>query len=430
MKISGSKFDVWKMVQDLWSLFSRDSLFRNSVYLMLSTGVMAVFGFIFWIITTHYYNSEEIGFATALISITVLISTLSLLGFNSSLIRYLVKSEHPNRMINTAMAAVSLSTAVISVIYLLGIDYFAPAYHVLGENPLYASLFVLFMVAVSLNTLTDSVFVAHRLSKYNLIVYTFFGLTKISLPLLLISLGSYGIFFSYTGAIIVALFLSVYFMMRHFAYRPELLIDGPSARQMLHFSLSNYAVGFISGVPALLSPVLIVNELGAKASAYFYMASTIAALLYIIPNAIAQSLFAEGSFSEQEFASFVKRAVRLIAVFLLPAILVVLVFGNYLLLVFGAEYSQNSFYLLQIMALSSVFLSINNIGSTTLRIRHRMRRLLFFNLLYLSFSMLLFYLLLERGTVGITWALLLGQAFLSGCFLFAYRRRLLDLLVR
>ncbi|MFA7169671.1 MAG: oligosaccharide flippase family protein [Candidatus Paceibacterota bacterium] len=430
MEISKKKLDIIDAIHRLWSLFCSDSLFRNSVYLMLSTGVMAGFGFIFWIIATHFYNSEEIGFATALISVTVLISSLSLFGFNSSLIRYLVQSKRPNQMINTAMTIVTLSTVVLSIIYLFGIEYFSPAFHMLFYKPLYAVLFIIFMIAVSLNTLTDSVFVAHRLSKYNFIVYTFFGFTKTILPFFLLSLGAYGVFFSYTGAVVVAFILSIYFMISRFNYRPAFAIDYESARQMVSFSLSNYLVGFIFSLPAALAPILIVNELGATDSAYFYMASTIAALLYIIPTAITQSLFAEGAYSEKDFISFVKKATKFIVLFLLPAILVVFLLGKYILLVFGEEYSINSYYLLQIMAISSVFLAINLIGATILRIRHRMMQFLIINIIYLIFTVFLFYLLMPvYGTVGVAWALLGGQAFMSACFAILFSKKLIRLFV-
>jgi len=427
MKIRGKNLSPTEMAKDAWSLFCRDSLFRNSVYLMLSTGVMSGFGFIFWIISTHFYDSEEIGFATALISVTVVISSWSLFGLNSGLLRYLAQSSEPNKLINTAMVTVSITTILASIIYLAGIDYFSPAFHMLVEEPVYAILFVIFMVAVSLNTLTDSVFTANRLAKYNLIVYTFFGLTKIALPLFLIGLGAYGIFFSYTGAVIVSLALSIFFMVRKFGYRVQLMIDKDFAKKMVNFSMPTYAASFIASLPGFIAPIIIVNDLGAKESAYFYMASTIAQLIYIIPQGITQSLFAEGSYQEQDFAAFVKRAIRFIIIFLVPAIAATFLFGRFILLIFGAEYSQNSFDLLVIMALTSVFLAVCLIGATIMKIKHQMKQYIGISIVYAIVTMTLIYALMPGfGTAGIAWALLFGQAFMGICFMIFYRRRLLQ----
>jgi len=425
MKIKGKNLSPVQMAKELWSLFSSDSLFRNSVYIMLSTGVMAGFGFIFWVITTHFYNSDEIGFATTLISVTVVISSWSLFGLNSALVRYLAQSRNANQVINTAMTVVAITTAAASVIYLLGIDYFTPKYHMLVENPLYAVLFVIFMIVVSLNSLTDSVFVAYRLAKYNLIVYTFFGLTKIALPLFLISLGAYGIFFSYTGAVIVSLFLSIFFMARKFDYHLQPVIERDFVKQASHFSLASYGAGIVASLPGFLVPIFIFNEIGEKDAAYFNIASTITALIYIIPQAITQSLFAEGSFQEKDFAVFVKKAIKLIIELLVPAILAVFIFGKYILLIFGKEYSTNSYQLLQIMSLTSIFLAIALIGSTIMKIKHQMKEFILIHIVYCVATVGILYVLAPLyGTPGIAWALLGGQAFLSFCFIIFYRKQL------
>jgi O-antigen/teichoic acid export membrane protein len=431
MKIRGKNLGPVAMAKEFWALFCDDSLFRNSIYLMMSTGVMSGLGFVFWVITTRYYDSEEVGFATALISITVTISSWSLFGLNSALVRYLAQSPRPNRVINTSLLIVSGTTIAASALYLLGIDYFSPAFHMLAANPFYAFLFVLFMIAVSLNSLTDSVFIAHRLSKYNLIVYTFFGLTKIILPLFLISLGGYGVFFSYSGAVLVSLALSIYFMVKKFDYRPQLVFERDFTKQAARFSMATYTAGFISGLPGYLAPIFILNEFGAKNSAYFYMASTIANLLNIIPQAISQSLFAEGSFKEDDFAVFAKKAVRYIGIFLIPAVLLIFIFGKYVLLIFGEEYSQNSYQMLQILAIMSLFLAIVAIGSIIMKIKHQMKAYIGVNAVYFLFTVALFYVLTPfYGTMGIVWGLLGGEVFLSLCFIFIYRKHLLRLFVR
>src|ERR1044072_2454016 len=153
---------IRSLLKEVTRRFKNDSLFRNSMFLMMSTAIMSFFGFIFWVIAARAYSPSQIGFATALISVTVLLSSLSLLGFNTALVRYLPKHKKPHNTINTAIIFTSLATLIISAVYLLGIHHFAPAFHDLTDNIGYAALFLIFMVMVTLNTLTDSVFVAYR----------------------------------------------------------------------------------------------------------------------------------------------------------------------------------------------------------------------------------------------------------------------------
>jgi len=50
---------------------------------MLSTGVMAVFGFFFWIINARLYSSEQVGIVATLISIMTLITNFSILALET-----------------------------------------------------------------------------------------------------------------------------------------------------------------------------------------------------------------------------------------------------------------------------------------------------------------------------------------------------------
>jgi O-antigen/teichoic acid export membrane protein len=82
---------------------------------MLSTGVMAVFGFFFWMINARLYSAEQVGIGTTLISIMTLISSFSLLGLGNSLIKYLPTSDKKNEKINTSFMLVGLTSIFIII---------------------------------------------------------------------------------------------------------------------------------------------------------------------------------------------------------------------------------------------------------------------------------------------------------------------------
>ena len=96
MNIISKNWDQKALLHRLWNHFCTDSLFRNSVYLIISTGVMAGLGFFFWIIVARLYPTEQIGLATTMISIMGLITSFSLLGINIGIIRYLPKAKKKN----------------------------------------------------------------------------------------------------------------------------------------------------------------------------------------------------------------------------------------------------------------------------------------------------------------------------------------------
>jgi len=329
-----------KTIFKFYNYLTNDSLYRNSIYLMLSTGVMAGFGFFFWIINARLYSAEQVGIGTTLISVITLISSFSLLGLGNSLIKYLPASDKKNKKINTSFTLVGLTSIFISIFFLVFLKTFSPRLLFVRESIIFSLLFILFIVFSSLDIISENVFIAYRSSKFVLIKNTISSIVKLILPIFLVTLGAYGIVVSMGIAMSVAFLVSLVFLIVHFNYSPKPIIDRIVVKRMTKFSLGNYIAGFIGGLPAMVLPILITNSIGAKFSAYFYIDMMIANLLYIIPMATSQSLFAEGSYSETELKVHLKKTIKIIFFFFLPANIITLLFEKYIFLAFVKEYSS------------------------------------------------------------------------------------------
>jgi len=191
---------------------------------------------------------------------------------------------------------------------------------------------------------------------------------------------------------------------------------------MTKFSLGNYVAGFIGSLPAMILPILITNTIGAKFSAYFYMDMMIANLLYIIPMSTSQSLFAEGSYSEIELKVQLKKAIKIISIIIIPAIIVIFLFGNYILLAFGKEYSYDGFILLRYLSISGILIIINAIGSVILNIKHKIKLLILLSFISATIIILLSIILIKISSlglvgVGVAWNAGLGITALIYLFL-------------
>lgn len=406
-----------KMISKFYNHLANDSLYRNSIYLMLSTAVMAFLGFFFWIINARFYSTEQVGIATTLISVVTLISSISLLGFGTGLIRYLPASKQKNEKINTGFTLVGLTAIFVSIIYLIGLKTFSPKLLFIRENIIFAILFILFVVFSSLNTISESVFVAYRSSKYILIKNVAFSITKLALPILLISLGAYGIFASVGIASVIAVVLSLIFLILKFNYLINPTINKKIVKRMTKFSIGNFVAGFIGGLPLMVLPIIITNQLGPKFTAYYFMPMMIATFLYIIPQATTRSLFAEGSHREGEVGKFFNKSLKLNALLLLPAMMAVYFFGKYILLVFGFEYAKEGTEFLQLLAISGTFIYINSVGGVLLNIRHQIKKLIAINITSTLLILGLSYLLISKELMGIGFAWIVGNMVISGVYL-------------
>ena len=415
------------MISKFYKLLANESLLRNSIYLMLSTGVTAVFGFFFWIINAHLFSAEQVGIAATLISIITLISSFSILGLENGLIRYLPTSKRKNKKINTSFALVALMSILISVIYLIFLKTFSPKLLIIRENIIFSLLFIIFATLSSLNIISENVFIAYRSSKFVLIRSTISSIVKLILPIFLVTLGAYGIFMSIGIAMAVAFLLSLVFLILRFNYLPKPFIDKSIVKRMTKFSLGSYIAGFIGGLPVTVLPILITNSIGAKFSAYFYMAMMIANLLYIISSATSQSLFAEGSYNEAELKVHLKKTIEIISILIIPAIIIISLFGNNILLAFGKKYSDEGFILLKFFSISAIFVSINTIGSVILKIQHRITLLILLNLINTTIILSIVIILIKMnlfGVVGIGIGWTAGQVTTALIYLLLIKRLL------
>lgn len=392
-------------------LLYNDTLFRNSVYLMLSTGTMSVFGFVFWLIVAHHYRPDQIGIASTLISSLNFIKYFSLLGFESTFIRFLAKSKHKSEQIDTGLLLVAASAFIASGIYVLLAPHFAPQLGFLHQQFLLAGSFIVIGVATTLNLLTDSIFVAYRSAGYNTLIDGLIGSGfQLLLPVFLISLGAYGIFAAQGAASGVALIGSIIFLVKKFGYRPNLKLSRTVLREVVHYSSINYVASLFNTVPVIVLPIIILNKLGAAAAGYYYLAFMMANLLYTVVYAVAQSFFAEGSFGEQRLLLLAKRAALFMGIIIVPAALLFVAIGPVILDAFGKTYGEHGRRLLILLAAAAPFLAASAIGSIIMRITKRTLALIGINIASAAALCGLTLLWADKGLPWVAGAWLSGQA--------------------
>ena len=143
--------------------------------------------------------------------------------------------------------------------------------------------------------------------------------------------------------------------------------------------------------------------------------------------ATSQSLFAEGSYSELELKVHLKKMIKIISIIIIPAILVTFLFGNYILLAFGKEYSYEGFILLKLLSISGIFISINAIGGVILTIKYRIKLLILLSFVSTTviLSLSVFFIKMNLfGVVGVGIGWIVGQGIISVIYLLFIKKLL------
>ena len=389
-----------------------DPLFKNSYFLMASTVVGSLLGFIFWILVARYYTPHDVGLATALISAASLLVAFSLLGFNFGVTRFLPNEKDKQGMINSCLTISFLFSILLSAIFILGIDAWSPALLFIRENIIFLLVFVVFVFTTALTRLQQTIFIALRSAELSFIQNITFSVLKLILIVCLVAFGIFGIISSVAIATCIALIFSTFFLTprRVNSYLPIPTIKKKMIKDMFHISSGNYIAENFAVIPSSVLPLMIVNVLNPEMNAYFFMALAISNLLIMVSVAVNSSLFVEGSYAPELFRNNVIKAIKFTFLLIIPAILGIFIFGDKLLLLFGRAYAENGFYVLCILVLAVIPFTINKIYSTIKNVQLNVKPVIYLNALIAILTIVISYVLMIKiGLIGVALGYTLGQ---------------------
>lgn len=383
----------------------RNPFYRNSLYIALGKFSDVGFGFLFWTLAARIYSVGEVGIATALISSLGLVMAFSRLGFDIAIIRFMPSQDH-SRVLNTCLVITTVAAVVFGVIYLVAIELISPELIFIRD---YSLFFLLFAIVNSVTLTTGNAFLSFRKADLKFIQNLIIG---VRLPLLLpfVLLGSLGIFYSFGFAYLAAAIFALVMIRDYITLSPQ--IDREFTRGTFCFLSLNYLADLLLNIPIFILPILIVSFLSPEDAALYYIAFAIGSLALIIPDAMSTSFFVEGSHGIN-LRKGVFRALAAIYVVLVPAIFLIVFFGDALLGLFGQDYTVAR-DLLIVIAISSFFAAIYNLFIPLQNIRLQVGGIVVLNLmrcillLGLSCAFLTWF-----GVIGVGYAWAITHAMLS-----------------
>lgn len=183
--------------------------------------------------------------------------------------------------------------------------------------------------------------------------------------------------------------------------------------RMFKLSFGNYIASFTSSLPLTVLPILITNKLGNSQAAYYFMSMSIVSLLLTVQKSANSSLFAEGSTDDKELKKLIFKSIKFISLFSIPSILAIVLFGQYILLFFGKEYSTEGIALLRLLAVSVIFTTINGTLSAVLNIKGKVNIIIIMCLIGPALLLSLVYFSIPFGltSLGIAW--IIGEGIIA-----------------
>jgi len=372
----------------------RSPLYRNSIYISLSSLTTALAGFVFWAVAARLYPAGDVGVASAVVSALNLTFQLSMLGMNHALIRFY--PEYRERAAGTALFVTSIASLVFSLSYgllMVTVKSFS------GLKPsLFLIVFVIFSVVGTSYNVLSTYAISRRKAEHSFVQSLLFS-ARFAFLFVLTALGALGIISSFGLGLLLGLAYALIFIG---GVSPG--FDRGFLREAFRFSLGNYLAGIASSASNYLMPTLILSMLGREEAAYFYIAFAVGNLILFVPNAINTSFFVEGSHGLENMGQTLRKAIVFSYAYLAFVTLFVWLFGEYILRFFGEGY-VGGLGLLILMVLGGFFVVPVNFSITVLNIQKRVREIVVINVTKAVLFLGLSYLLVSRfGIEGVGWA--------------------------
>lgn len=334
-------------------------LLRSADSLLVSSGVSAVLGAVFWVAAARLFDADEVGRDSALIGAMVELSTICQLNLDNVLVRFLPGvREKAARVVAGAYGLNSVLALVLGTAFVLVVPSVSDEFAFLREDAGVGAAFVAGLVLWGVFTLQDSALTAMRHAHVVPVENTIFGLLKLAaLPLAVaLSLG-HGVFLSWIVPMAILLVPVNIIVFRNAVAKHRVAPPAATAHTITGlktFLAQDYLGQVLMRLGVTLLPVLVVATLGAEENAYFYIPFTIVIACDMMVLSIGTSIVAESAYDERLVREHVRTAIRRYGPPLLGGVALLVLVAPIALLPFGADYAREGDWVLRILALACI----------------------------------------------------------------------------
>ncbi|GAB7187746.1 hypothetical protein ATKI12_7577 [Kitasatospora sp. Ki12] len=333
-----------------------EPLLRNGHVLTASSVLTAAFGALFWMLATRWYGPDTVGRSYAALSAAGLLSGIGQLTLGDVLVRFVpAAGPHTRRLVAACYGAAVACSAAVAVVFLVVVPQLAPELSFL-QSPAYALAFVAATAGYSLFVLQDGALTGLRRPNWVLGENALFAAAKAALLALFAvwALGT-GILLSWAGALAVSLTVTSLFLFRRgIPAHGRRHADGRPPARLLRYCAADYLGSLFRLTAYNILPLLVLNQFGAAANAYFSLAWVIAYTLYLAALNMGSSLIVEAAHAPERLAEHGRRVLRHAGLLLAVGVGFVVIAAPWLLRLFGAPYAEHGTLVLRLLALSAL----------------------------------------------------------------------------
>lgn len=349
-------------------------LLTGSVALVLTAGVQAVSGALFWLIAARVDTQTDVGHATALFTSVLFVAFVAGLGQPVAAARYAAgRTPADHVLFAWGAAATAAAATVLGVAYLFGVRPAAVDELLDWHGAAGPLVFVLFVVGTALSLLLDVRLMTQRRWALVLLRASLVGLARF--PLLAVPVdGHRDLWLLVVAAAPNALsgFVGMALLPRVTGDRHRFGPLPARAREMARYSAVNWLSTLTYQAPTFAMPVIVLVNVDADSNASFYVAWGVAALACYVPTAIGQALLSEGGRDGAQLRSQVRLAIVVAGGLMVVGTALATVGRDVIVTLYGAEYRDAADILPPLVA-ASIPWAVTSVYLTEARVRQLAR---------------------------------------------------------
>ncbi|MET0728794.1 MAG: hypothetical protein ABWZ76_10910 [Acidimicrobiales bacterium] len=346
-------------------------LLTGSAALVLTAGVQAISGALFWLIAARVDEQTDVGHATALFTSVMFVAFLSGLGQPVAAARYAAGRTRDDHVlfawgaVATTVAGTFFALGYLLVVSPAAVDELSAWNKVLGP-----AVFVFFVVGTALSLLLDVRLMTQR--RWGLVLLRAVLVAIARFPLLLIPVDNHRALWllvvatlpaAVSGFVGVALLPGVTGDRHHLSPWPA------TGRAMVRYSAVNWVSTLTYQAPTFAMPVIVLMNVDADTNASFYVAWGVAALACYVPQAIGQALLAEGGRDGAQLRSQVRLAIVVAGGLMVVGTVLATLGRDILVTLYGEDYRAAA-DVMPLLVASAIPWAITSVYLTEARVRH------------------------------------------------------------
>jgi O-antigen/teichoic acid export membrane protein len=356
------------------------TMYREGYALVLSSGIGSLLGFLYWVVAARSYAPAIVGLNSAMISAMMFVAGISQVNLANAAVRFLPTAGAASARFVTAIYLVTFGSCLVaSTTFLTGAGIWTPTLSFLREMPWLAIAFTVSAMAWGAFNLQHSILTGLRKAVWVPIENGAYSVGKlVLLAVFALLLPQWGIFASWTVALAMTILPTAALIYGRLmpGHREVSRADValPKLRNVARYVGGDYLGGLCWLASTTLVPIIVFQEAGPAANAYYSLSWVMVLPLYTIGASMGSSLVVSAVFDAGILRTLSYRMLLQTSLLVVPLTIVLVIGAPYILRIFGEDYAEHGTSVLRLLALAALPGTINTMYANVARVQRRVSR--------------------------------------------------------